>query len=143
MASTAGESVADYVSAYSVEGESAYMTERYLNLSGYAGQDLSLAFRLVTANGDALTMDNIGLYGGVTASGIGSVDNGLTGIVVGDGSLRAADGTLSVTLADMGGRTVRTAWGSTMSLAGLQPGVYVATVKAADGSVATYKFAVK
>lgn len=143
MASTAGESVADYVSAYSVEGESAYMTERYLNLSGYAGQDLSLAFRLVTANGDALTMDNIGLYGGVTASGIGSVDYGLRGIVVGDGSLRAADGTLSVTVADMGGRTVRTAWGCTMSLAGLQPGVYVATVKAADGSVATYKFAVK
>ena len=87
--------------------------------------------------------ENIALIGDVTIGEqvslwYGCVLRGdVSPIVVGDGSLRAADGTLSVTVADMGGRTVRTAWGCTMSLAGLQPGVYVATVKAADGSVAT------
>lgn len=143
MASTSGESVADYVPVYSVEGENPTMTERYMSLAGYAGQDLSLAFRLVTANGDALTMDNIGLYGGLTASGIYAAGAGLQGIVIGGGALQAADGTLGIALADAGGRTVRTAGGSRMSLAGLRPGVYMATVKAADGTHATYKFALK
>lgn len=54
--------------------------------------------------------------------------------------LRAADGVKSIALSDVSGRVLRTANANVISLSALPSGVYVATVKAADGKTASYKF---
>ena len=128
-----------YTTDMKVQGESITPKTRGLSLSKYAGKDIYIAFNLVTKKGEALCLDNIGVYGGAS-TGISTV-NGDTQrmFFVSDDSF-GATGAKSISIADMSGRSVATVNAETASLAGLQAGVYVATAKYADGTSKTFKF---
>ncbi len=121
--------------------ESTTVKTRGLSLSKYSGKDIYIAFNLTTKIGDALCLDNIGIYGEVV-DGVDSInsDNGI--IFVGDNYIGAADAK-SISVADPSGRVVASVAGNTLYTTDLQPGVYVGVVKFANGAVKTTKFVKK
>lgn len=132
-----------YSTETEIKGETTTPKTRGLSLAKYAGKDIYIAFNLVTKKGEALCLDNIGIYGGAKFTGISTVSANAEGtFFVSDASFGAA-GAQSVSVADMSGRTVLTAKGSSVATTALQPGVYVGAVKYADGSVKTRKFVKK
>ncbi|MGN0222806.1 MAG: choice-of-anchor J domain-containing protein [Muribaculaceae bacterium] len=58
----------NYSTAATVKNESIYTKSRGVDLGSYAGQEIWVAFRVRTTGGEALILDNIGIYGDVTAS---------------------------------------------------------------------------
>ena len=58
----------NYSTAATVKNESIYTKSRGVDLSKYVGQEIWVAFRVRTTNGEALILDNIGIYGDVTSS---------------------------------------------------------------------------
>lgn len=131
-----------YTTELEVKGESISPKTRGLSLAKYNGKDIYIAFNLVTKKGEVLCLDNIGVYGGVT-TGVGSISREPKGVfLVDDNSFGALDAQ-AVTIADMSGRIVLRAGGSTARVDGLQPGVYVGIAQYPDGSTKTMKFVKK
>ena len=60
----------NYSTAATVKNESIYTKSRGVDLGSYAGKEIWVAFRVRTTGGEALILDNIGIYGDVTASSI-------------------------------------------------------------------------
>lgn len=60
----------NYSTAATVKNESIYTKSRGVDLGSYAGKEIWVAFRVRTIGGEALILDNIGIYGDVTASSI-------------------------------------------------------------------------
>ena len=132
-----------YTKEAEVKGETVTPKTRGISLSKYAGKDVYIAFNLVTKKGEMLCLDNIGIYGDAKYTGISSVGGDASGLFFVDDSSFGAAGAKKVSVADMSGRTVASADGSTVSTASLQPGVYVGTVKYADGTAKSLKFVKK
>lgn len=140
LVSTGGDSSADFTELLNVEGESTDIKTRGLSLADYAGKDVYIAIRLRTKNGNCLLLDNMGVYIDKTATCITTVSGAEQGVVISDNELRAAEGVKSIVVSDVAGRVMRTADTNVVTLSSLPAGVYVATVKAADGSAKSYKF---
>lgn len=132
-----------YTTDMKIQGETITPKTRGLSLSKYADKDIYIAFNLVTKKGEALCLDNIGVYGDATITAIHTVNAQTQGLfLIGNDSFGAA-GAKSISIVDMSGRKVSEANAETVSLSGLQAGVYVATVKYADGTSKTAKFVKK
>ena len=58
----------NYSTAATIKNESIYTKSRGVSLADYVGKEIWVAFRVRTTNGEALILDNIGIYGDVTAS---------------------------------------------------------------------------
>lgn len=112
------------------------------SLKKYAGQDVYIAFKLMTKIGDRVLLDNIGLYGISTATGINTVSAEAVKGIAYNGNAVTATGATSITVADISGRTVVSAAASKADVSQLQPGIYVATATTAD-RVKTIKFVKK
>ena len=132
-----------YTTEQKVEGETVSPKTRGVSLAKYSGKDIYIAFNLVTKKGEVLCLDNIGIYGNATITGISSVSGDAKGVFfVDDNSFGAADAK-SVSVADLSGRVIVNANASSVSISGLQPGIYVGSVKYADGSKKSLKFTKK
>ena len=140
MVSESDDNTASFTELLTVEDESIEPKTRGISLADYAGKDIYIAIRLRTKSGDCLLLDNIGIYVDKTPTCISTVTDSNAGVVISANELRAADGVKSIALSDVSGRVLRTANANVISLSALPSGVYVATVKAADGSTKSYKF---
>lgn len=58
----------NYSTAATIKNESIYTKSRGVSLADYVGKEIWVAFRVRTTNGEALILDNMGIYGDVTAS---------------------------------------------------------------------------
>lgn len=143
MVSATEDNSAAYTEVLNVEGETAEPKTRGISLADYDGKDIYIAIRLRTKGGDCLLLDNIGIYTGSTGTGVTAVTGEGEGIMISGNELRAAEGTKSIAISDTAGRTTLTAEGNVVSLSSLPAGIYIATVKSADGNVRGYKFVKK
>ena len=127
-----------YSTAKEYNNESVTPKTRGLSLSKYNGKDIYIAFNITTKIGDALCLDNIGIYGDV-CDGVDSINSNNGIIFVGDNYIGAADAK-NISVADASGRIVASVAGNTLYTTDLQAGVYVGVVKFANGAVKTTKF---
>ncbi len=139
MASATDDNTSSFTELLNVEGETPILKTRGISLAEYAGKDVYIAIRLRTKNGDCLLLDNIGVYT-KTSSGINAVTGSGEGIVISGNELRAAENTKSIVISDTAGRVTLSADANVVSLSALPSGIYIATVKAADGTAKNYKF---
>ncbi len=122
-----------FQTTYSVFTESIYPTTHGFSLAKYAGKNISIAFNLLTADGNVLALDNIAIYDKVEGE-VTSIEDLLANvIIISDNEVRSA-GAHSIVLTDMLGRTIRTAEGEALDLTNLPSGLYVATVQTATAS---------
>ncbi len=132
-----------YTKETGVNGETVTPKTRGISLAKYNGKDIYIAFNLVTKKGEVLCLDNIGVYGDATTTGISNVNDNAGGMFIVDNDNFGAVNAKSVAIVDMSGRTVLSVNSSSAKLSGLQPGVYVGVAKYADGSSKTLKFVKK
>ena len=132
-----------YSKATEVKGETTVPKTRGISLDKYKGKDIYIAFNLVTKKGEVLCLDNIGVYGDATTTGISNVNGDASGMFIVDNDNFSAVNAKSVAIVDLSGRTVLSVNSSSAKLAGLQPSVYVGIAKYADGSSKTLKFVKK
>lgn len=126
----------------SVNQEDIYTKARGISLSKYADKDIIVAIGVVSKNGEALILDNIGFYGDVEKSEANAINAAVAGadentIRITDNSVMAENGA-RIIVNDASGRLVADGEGSA-HIAALQNGVYMATVKTAKGT-RTVKF---
>ena len=126
----------------SVSQEDIYTKARGISLSKYADKDIIVAIGVVSKNGEALILDNIGFYGDVEKSEATAINAAVAGagentIRITDNSVMAENGA-RIIVNDASGRLVADGEGSA-HIAALQNGVYMATVKTAKGT-RTVKF---
>ena len=126
----------------SVNQEDIYTKARGISLSKYADKDIIVAIGVVSKNGEALILDNIGFYGDVEKSEATAINAAVAGagentIRITDNSVMAENGA-RIIVNDASGRLVADGEGSA-HIAALQNGVYMATVKTAKGT-RTVKF---
>lgn len=140
MVSATDDNSASYTEVLNIEGETPAMKTRGISLADYAGKDIYIAIRLRTKGGDCLLLDNIGIYTGSTQTGVTAITGTDESIIITDSEVRAAEGTRSIVISDAAGRTAKAVNGNVVSISSLQKGIYIATVKAADGTARSYKF---
>lgn len=136
--STGNDKWYDYNKIYAVNGENEYAKTHGVSLGAYKDKDIYVALHIKTVNGNALILDNIGLYGEGAKTAVG-------GITVTDLSLRqlgnmlvcSADARITVTA--MNGTCVASGMGTELDITELPTGVYVATA-VVDGDSRTLKF---
>ena len=126
----------------SVNQEDIYTKARGISLSKYADKDIIVAIGVVSKNGEALILDNIGFYGDVEKSEATAINAAVAGadentIRITDNSVMAENGA-RIIVNDASGRLVADGEGCA-HIAALQNGVYMATVKTAKGT-RTVKF---
>ncbi|MDY5657446.1 MAG: T9SS type A sorting domain-containing protein, partial [Prevotella sp.] len=131
-----------FSSVMSVSQEDIYTKARGISLSKYADKDIIVAIGVVSKNGEALILDNIGFYGDVEKSEANAINAAVAGadentIQITDNSVMAENGA-RIIVNDASGRLVADGEGSA-HIAALQNGVYMATVKTAKGAQ-TVKF---
>ncbi len=122
-----------FSSEYSAAAESVVPKTHGLSLADYVGKNISIAFNLTTANGEALILDNIGIYTGGSGANTSVENLAANAIIISENEVRSA-GAHSIVLTDMLGRTIRTAEGEALDLTNLPSGLYVATVQTATAS---------
>lgn len=64
---------ADYNTEASIDDESVYHKTRGISLAKYAGKTVHIAINVKTYEGEALVLDNLGVYGSVAKSGIDDI----------------------------------------------------------------------
>jgi hypothetical protein len=134
----------NYSTELSVSSENIMPQTRGIDLGKYNGEKIYVAVNVRTTNGEAMILDNFGLYGDVqiisTGVGITEVAPEVRLSIEGDMLRVLADDVKEVILYTMDGSQVARSETATVSLASLPKGMFVARVHTADGSV-TVKFA--
>lgn len=128
-----------YSSFETIKGESTTPKTRGTNVAkstyyDYTDKDVYVAFNLVTASGDFLCLDNIGIYGDITLTGIQNVNADFSSFFDITANSISTPNAETITVTDMSGRTVQTTNGPQANIAGLKSGIYMATIKTANGS---------
>ncbi len=120
-----------FSSKYSSAAESVVPKTHGLSLADYVGKNISIAFNLTTANGEALILDNLGIYDG-TAGGpnTGVEDLPMNAIVISENEVRFS-GAQTIVLTDMLGRNIAFAAGEALDLRDVPTGMYVVIVQTA------------
>ena len=98
----------------SVDRESIYTKVRGVSLAKYKDKDIYVAIRVKTLDGEALILDNIGFYGGITAG-----TDGIDTIATGTGNSSTA------AVYDLTGKQVTTLQGDKVSGSPLSAGIYM------------------
>lgn len=116
---------------------------RGVDLGAYNGQEIYVAFRLITRDGYMLTIDNVGFYGDIEKAGQSGVENisDNAAITVDNNWVRCtAEKVESISVYDASGRIVaQNSNNSSLSIDNLSNGVYI--VRAiADGKTLQRKF---
>lgn len=144
MISSNGDDSWYYFTETEISMESPYTQTRGLCLDEYIGKEIFIAFRLRTKNGECLILDNIGIYD-PTASGIEEVvDNTKYLVTIADGKIKA-NGNYDIykmTLHELSGREVAQSNNGELTIDGLTPGIYVATIIGNNGTQ-SMKIAIK
>ncbi len=122
-----------FSSVYSVAAETNVPKTHGVSLANYAGKNISFGFNITTANGDALILDNIGIYDNQKGETTSIEDPLANAIVISNNEVRSV-GAHSIILTDMLGRTIRSVAGETLDLTNVPTGIYVATIKMATTS---------
>lgn len=134
----------NYSSEFSIDNENIAPQTRGIDLGKYNGQDIYVAVNVRTSNGEAMILDNFGLYGDVrlVQTGINNTlaDSNVRISIDGDSLCIMADNVLNVSVYSLDGKLLESAAGNTIGLSALNNGIYVAKVTTADGS-STLKFA--
>lgn len=129
-----------------VNAESEYVKTRGISLAGYVGEDVYVAINVRTAEGEALILDNIGVYGDVKepiGTGVQSVANGDSALIYDGKTLRLAGADAArIDLYNAAGMKVASANGAMLNASSLAKGIYVARATAGTQSF-TLKFVVK
>lgn len=117
--------------------ESPSFKTRGVDLSEYSGEEVHIAFQLVSKNCESLVLDNIGLYGGFEISGIEDVlsDGDAVGILQIQNKVVASDDVDSLSILDLSGRIVAESKENELSTDSLLPGIYVVVAKTASGTI--------
>lgn len=133
-----------YSTEVKVEGETITPKTRGFSLSKYKDKEIFIAFNIVSKKGEALCLDNLGIYGGAEiCTGIDNVNGNANGILVIDNNSVAAAGAKAISIVDMSGRIVLVADGEKADVTSLQPGVYAANVKYDNALSRAVKFVKK
>lgn len=117
------------------------LATRGVSLADYAGQEIYIAFQLITTNGDLLMLDNISLYGDIelsTPSGIDDAKATDGGITVSGGEI-TAEGAKAISVCDTAGRQLVHSGTGRADISQLNNGIYIVTVTGADGNTDTVK----
>ena len=127
-----------YSSEVSIEAEEVSPQTRGIDLGKYKGETVYVAVNVRTANGEALILDNFGLYGDLSfaSSGIENV-SGETGFEVSvNGGVVTVSGEEAATIAvyTLEGNNVAQTRGSSADISSLGSGVYIVRVTAASGT---------
>ncbi len=144
MISTNGDDNWYYFTETEITLESPYTQTRGFCLDEYIGKEIFIAFRLKTKNGECLILDNIGIYD-PSASGIEDVvENTKYLVTIADGKIKA-NGDYDIykmTLHELSGREVAQSNNGELTIEGLTPGIYVATITGNSGTQ-SMKIAIK
>lgn len=127
-----------YNTEATVDNESEAYKTRGISLAAYAGKKVYIAINVTTYDGEALVLDNLGVYGAVKPSAAG-VDG-----ILADGAVMVYDGTTvailgaevdEIAVYDMRGAQVASAKGNTVSIEGVAAGAYIVRAVTADGVI--------
>lgn len=128
-----------YSTAATIKGESVNTKTRGVNIAvldqwtNNVDKDVYVAFNIFTSSGELLCLDNIGIYGDITPTGIQNVNADYSDFFnITDGSISTPNAE-SITVTDMSGRTMLTAKGAQANIESLKSGIYMATIKTANG----------
>lgn len=122
------------------------LATRGISLADYAGQEIYIAFQLVTSDGDLFVLDNISLYGDIELSdpsGINNVEteNGADVTVAGNEII--AEGAKAISVYDTTGRQLANSSTGRADISSLSSGIYMVKVTKADGKTCTTKIMIK
>lgn len=122
------------------------LATRGISLADYAGQEIYIAFQLVTSDGDLFVLDNISLYGDIELSdpsGINNVEteNGANVTVAGNEII--AEGAKAISVYDTAGRQLANSSTGRADISSLSSGIYMVKVTKADGKTCTTKIMIK
>lgn len=100
----------------------------------YTGKDVWVAFKLNTAGGDMLLLDNIGIYGSAITTGIQEL-HATDGLFfdISNNAISTPDAE-QITIYSLDGRIVQTTKGAEASIQGLTSGIYMAGIKTTTGT---------
>jgi hypothetical protein len=128
-----------YEKALSVASEDYNRKNRGISLANYYDKDVYIAIHVTTYDGDAISFDNLGLYGcSIVESGVKDVLNSNVNFNL-RGDILSLGTDAKVNVYDLNGRSVLAGEGSTFNLSSLTRGAYILKVTTAQGTV-TKKF---
>ena len=125
----------DYSTLAEVTIEGSNRQNRGVELGRFKGQDIEIALRMISENGDAIAFDNLQFRGCTQATvGVGTVarDGNLAMKVAGKKVMVSEVANITVT--DTNGRTVAMTKGNTIDLSRLSAGMYVVKATSATGT---------
>lgn len=125
----------DYTTLAEVTIENSNRHNRGVELGRFKGQEIEIAIRMISKNGDAIAFDNLQFRGCSQASvGVGSVaqDGALAMKVAGKMVVVSEEANITVT--DTNGRTVAMKKGNAIDLSRLSAGMYVVKATSATGT---------
>lgn len=133
----------NYTTLYSNNAEDIAPQTRGISLADYAGKTVYIAINVRTSNGEAIVLDNLGVYGDIelATSGIVSVaaDNNLH--ISADGNILCVTGVQAnaICVYSLDGSLIAEAKGNTLDITRLAKGLYIARVSTPAGNF-TLKF---
>ena len=141
--STSDDTWYNFNTVYTNTKESIVPQTRGIDLSSYEGRDIYVAINVRTSDGEALILDNLGLYGDLEflTTGISNaVAEGEIGIEISGDNLRVVGAKVErIDLFSIDGKMIVSADSNIVDLSGVNNGVYVANVKTANG-LKSFKF---
>lgn len=142
MVSSSGDDSWWYYTEKKYSSESAEFKTRGLDLSFYKGKEIYVAFRLQTANGEALILDNIDIHGDIT-TGVEEVSEAKAQVKVENGAIKVVGAEAqSLEVFDMNGRCVVNVAANEVFTEALSAGIYSVRVTTA-GNTTTQKVIIK
>ena len=134
----------DYTTLYSNSAEEVSPQTRGISLAAYAGKTVYVAINVRTSNGEALLLDNLGVYGDVelaSVTGISSVatDSKVSVTVEGEQLIVSGADADVICVYSLDGALIAEGKGNTLEISDLAKGLYIARVSTAAGN-ATLKF---
>lgn len=130
----------DYTTIAKITGENEYAKTRGVSLADYSGKDVYIALNIRTKNGNALVLDNIGLYGNISkTTGIDIIKDDNCPEIKYNGSVITANDNVQFIINDMNGAIVAAEYGQSINVELLPSGVYVAKAITQNGTQ-TIKF---
>ena len=132
-----------YQNVYKVSAEDISPQTHGISLSDYEGETVYIAIHIQTKSGEALILDNLGIYGDIVLGSVGvdKVDTDSFRTLIENDRLDVYGvESASIRIYDLDGRSVIAKEGHSADLSGLSSGVYVAKIATSD-RVETIKFA--
>lgn len=131
-----------YESVMTVDAESTSPQTRGISLADYEGSPVYVALHVKTKGGEAMIIDNLGIYGDVRlrSVGVATIDEGTFRAAVEDDHLNVYGAeTITADIYDVNGARVISTDALSINLTGLARGVYVARISSPAGEL-TVKF---